>query len=266
MNDVAGSPFNTEQAATDFDNVEERLWECTIDGDESSQHTIRFSSWQKYAMRDLKNTTGTNVVQVGYCCYIEGADKIREFIPKEQVENYDRLTTLASKLATQYRHTNHNFTEFTDKAIGFEVEDPVDRDSSLGEPTTLTIKDSYWSEVTDTYREDANFNAWIHRVSVVVGFLASDTLGPNVVDKVGEYPEIIKEAFWDSRRNAEDNIKKLVSDNLGFWVSDGVYEEQLEDIEEAHSLMETSKRESVGVMVDSIRREAEILTEDDDDG
>lgn len=265
MNDVAGSPFNTEQAATDFDNVEQRLWECTLDDDESSQHTIRFSSWQKYAMKDLMNTTGTNVVQVGYCCYIEGADKIREVIPKEEVEDYDRLTTLASNLATQHRHTDHNFTEFTDKAIGFEVEDPVDRDSSLGEPTTLTIKDSYWSESKKSYRDKANFNAWIHRVAVVVGFLASDTLGDMIIDKVEEYPEVVKEAFWDSRANAEDNIKKLVSDNLGFWVSDGIYEEQLEEIEESYSLMETSKRESVGVMLDSIKREAEIMTKGDDD-
>lgn len=260
MDGEHGNPFDTDDAFTDgYDNLEQRCFQEEIDYDESTHTSIRIRGWQEVAINTVKNHSGTNQTQVLYSTYNEGISRLRDVVERERIKELSEMAQEIINVFLEYDNLGYEHNDLYSDLIGDKIQDPLTHHGDVEEHKSAYFKDSAKSEIKDTFEVDANFGGWIHRAVVSIGLGASDTIPKMVMERVEEVEQAISNVYDEAREGAERSTRTIIAENHEYWVENGIYQGQLESLEELVSMMVTGHKGVAEITLESVRENAEIL-------
>ena len=261
------NPFSSDDSVGNgFTSLEERVFNQEIDNDECEYKAIRLRSWQQQALRQVKNDTGSNETDVSHALYTEGSIILRDHVGYERVKEHISLADTMRRFYGISNNFGKDVNKYRNEMVGLEANDPLRGMGRCVHKTTAKLPDSVFSEVKDTYEVEAAFGPWIHRAVLAMGFKKSTVLDGADTERAADTADVVLTEFKDSRDTLESLVVDTIVENMGFWTSEGIYEEQLEVMRELPDLMNTQRSGMVEGMLSQIEHDAEVLTNEFGDG
>jgi len=260
MDGAQGNPFDTEDAISDgYENLEQRCFQEDIDYENATNSSIRLRGWQRVAINTVKNRSGTNQVQVIYHAYMEGLSRLRDVVERERIKELSEIRQMMVDMFTDYDHFSYSMNELIDEILGEGIQDPLTHHGDSTEHYSCYFKNSARSEIKDTFEADANFGGWIHRAIISIGLGASESIGSELQNRVEEVESAVSGMYDKARTKVETLLNNTLTDSYEYWLENGIYEGQIEPLEEIVDMMTTRHKRAVELTINDLRKNAEII-------
>lgn len=263
MSGMPSSDDGKENSPSDYDSLEEYIFNTTREDEDEEKKQIRFREWQEMQLKAIMQTLGTNRVEVVARSYLMGLERVRE----KHYEDVDSLADLLVDFLQVIGNDARNrdvINEIHGKVGEYEIPEPTVENANLTDPKHCRIRRSALSEVQNDYIDKGFFGAWIHRYIASLGFLDSELLNDFVEDNLSSVGAYVTDSVDESRFEVERLVQDYISLSIPFWIENGLPEETYDRLNNIVSMMETDRQQPCDKMMNRVDDLVQVDGDEDD--
>jgi len=226
---------------------------------------VRIRNWQDVAFSQIKNLTGSQYSEIYRCAYAEGVSRLSDSVNRDSLNRHSEFVGIVNNLIAGYTDVATHDLDIFNHAMLDDMGDVMkegryfDSHGKTNKGITLRVIPNHYSQIQGDYAEDLGMKGWIHRSVLSIGLSGCEHLPHKVQDNADEVVESVVKRVEERALEAEKSFSTFINDNFGYWATEGIHEDALEDILEAKEKMVTRYKAPMDTVVEDLYDEAIIL-------